>query len=370
MKNFHCSCGNRLFFENTQCLQCGHEVGWCPVCESLGAIVQEPSGGYRCGHSECGALLAKCHNYAVEGVCNRCIAHQGELPAAGALCDCCRFNDTIPDLTVEGNREKWGRLEAAKRRLLYSLDTLGLPYGNADDGIEPPLSFAFKSDVVHPSRWWWSKGKKEMVYTGHANGQITINIREADPVELEKSRVSMNEAHRTVIGHFRHEIGHYYWQMLVQDQREDECKAVFGDHNSPPYAEAMDLYYKNGPAAGWQQNFVSAYASMHPWEDFAETFATYLDMVSVLDTAWNLGLGASLNPVSAELDDMVERYQTLGVMFNELNRSMGLLDLVPEIIVPAVVEKMRFVQQLVRGAARLSQPEVEALANTGIADPA
>ncbi len=369
MKTFHCTCGNTLFFENTQCLRCGHEVGWCPACENLTAIAIEPAGGHRCGLSSCGALLVKCHNYAVEHVCNRCIVRQGELPSTGNLCDYCRFNDTIPDLSLEGNREKWARLEAAKRRLLYSLDVLGLPYGTAAEGIDPPLSFDFKSDTSQQTKWWWTTGEKESVHTGHANGKITINIREADPVELEKNRVSLNEAHRTVIGHFRHEIGHYYWQMLVQGQCEDEFKAVFGDHESPNYAVAMEAYYQNGPAPNWQQSHVSAYASMHPWEDFAETFATYLDMVSVLDTAGNVGVSESFDPGLADLDSMVARYQRLGIVINELNRSMGLLDLVPEIMVPAVVDKMRCVHNLVRGSSRLSQQVVETLAETNLADP-
>ncbi len=369
MRTFNCTCGNILFFENTQCLKCGHEVGWCPACENLSALVPDEAGVLHCGHEGCGAALVKCPNYAVEQVCNRCLVVQEEPHPPGTLCDYCRFNDTIPDLSIEGNREKWARLEAAKRRLLYSLDVLGLPYGNAEDGMEPPLSFDFKSDVELPRKLWRTMGKQEMVYTGHADGKITINIREADPVELEKNRVSMNEAHRTVIGHFRHEIAHYYWQMLVQGKREPECKATFGDHESPTYAEAQEQYYQAGPPPVWQQNYISGYATMHPWEDFAETFATYLDMVSVLDTAWNSGIGDSLNPVSASLDQMVKRYQKLGVVFNEINRSMGLLDLVPEVIVAPVVQKMEFIHTLVRESARLPKQVVETLAETNLADP-
>jgi len=246
----------------------------------------------------------------------------------------------------------WRRLETAKRRLLYTLDLMKLPYGREDDGIEPALTFDFKADVTIKPRWWWSMGKEERVYTGHAGGKITINVREADTVEREKARVMFQEAHRTVIGHFRHEIAHYYWQMLVEDVQETEFKAVFGDHKNPSYAEAQDRYYKEGPLANWQAKYVSAYATMHPWEDFAETFATYLDMVSVLDTAMHMNVAKSCDPIQATLPNMVERYVSLGVVLNEMNRAMGLTDLVPEIFGAAITAKLQYVHDLVRAARR------------------
>ena len=273
-------------------------------------------------------------------------------PAEGALCDCCRFNATIPDLSVPGNAQKWYRLEAAKRRLFYDLDLLGLPYGTASDGVTPPLAFDFKADVIPADYFWRSAGNEEQVYTGHANGRITINIREADDVEREKLRVDMGEAHRTLIGHFRHEIGHYYWDMLVKDQREAEFASLFGDHNNPSYSDALNAYYQNGPAADWPSRCVSAYASMHPWEDFAETWARYLAMVSALDTARHAGFDSEIDPVSDPLDTLITRYQRLGISLNEINRSMGLIDVVPEVFVPAVIEKLRYVECLVRKSGR------------------
>jgi hypothetical protein len=347
MRTFQCRCGNRLFFENTQCVACGSELGWCPACRQITALLMDESG-YRCANAECGVALQKCSNYADHHVCNRCVirseADGAALPAQ--LCDYCRFNDTIPDLSVPENHERWRRLEAAKRRLLYALDHLQLPYGTEADGFVPPLSFDFKADVKADRRWGWTKGQEERVFTGHVEGKITINIREADAVEREKARVNFNEAHRTIIGHFRHEIGHYYWLVLVKDRCEDEIRRVFGDH-SQSYSEAQERYYREGPPVGWQQHFVSSYASMHPWEDFAESFATYLDMASVLDTARNMGLQPAVDPLAATLDEMVSRYQQLGFIFNELNRAMGLLDLVPEVFVAPTVEKLRFVHELV-----------------------
>jgi hypothetical protein len=210
--------------------------------------------------------------------------------------------------------------------------------------VRPALRFDFKADLIPKDEFWRSIGPKERVFTGHANGTITINIREADDVERERLRVELGEAQRTLVGHFRHEIGHYYWDMLVKQKREPDFKLLFGDHTDPSYSQALNQYYESGPPANWQAQFVSAYATMHPWEDFAETFATYLDMISTLDTAYHIGFVNTL-PIH-NLDAMVTQYQQLGVALNELNRSMGLLDIAPKVLTGVVKGKMRFIQQL------------------------
>ena len=366
MRTYSCLCGNTLFFDNSLCLACGREVGFCPHCRQIVTLVPADDGAYVCGNAKCGTELVKCFNYAEHDVCNRCV--EAESAPEGPLCDCCRFNATIPDLTVPGNLRKWYRLEAAKRRLFYDLDELGLPYGTAADGLEPPLSFDFKADVIPKTDFWRSMAKTERVYTGHEAGLITINIREADDVEREKLRVDMGEAHRTLIGHFRHEIGHYYWDMLVKDRREDEFVAVFGDHNHPTYAEALENHYQTGPPADWNDHFVSAYAAMHPWEDFAETWATYLDMTSALDTSAHMGFDRHLDPAEVKVEEMISQYQELGVALNEINRSMGLLDVVPEVIVPPVIEKLQFVHSLVadgRAASGALQSDADSAARIG-----
>ncbi len=336
MRTFTCVCGSALFFENSQCLECGRDVGWCPKCRSMVALLPE-SGTFRCANGVCGTRLLKCANYLHENVCNRCVEIGSDQQV---LCDCCRLTDTIPDLSVQGNRDKWYRLEAAKRRLVYDLNLLGLPLNGS-----PRLAFDFKADI-QAAGFWRTMSEQERVYTGHANGKITINIREADSAEREKLRIDLGEAHRTLIGHFRHEIGHYYWEALVQNKREPEFRQVFGDHDNPPYAEALERYYAQGPPAGWQHGFVSAYASMHPWEDFAETFALYLDVVSVLDTSHNMGIGGP-GGTGADLDQMVPYYQRLGIFLNEMNRAMGLVDFVPEVLHVPIIEKMRFIHRVV-----------------------
>jgi hypothetical protein len=189
-----------------------------------------------------------------------------------------------------------------------------------------------------------SNTERHWVYTGHANGNITINGREADSVEREKARVLFQEEHRTV-------IGHYYWQMLVAERCEAECVRVFGVHLSPTDADAQKRFCEEGVMPHWKCSYVSACASMHPWEDFAETFATYLDMVGVLDTAKNLNVGGDVDPLAVDLPAMLDAYILQGIAQNEMNRAMGLHDLVPEVFVPPVVAEMQFVHDLIRAAA-------------------
>ncbi len=339
MKTFSCQCGNRLFFENTQCVSCGREVGWCEACNDLASLTLLENDLYKC--DLCGQSIQKCRNYSVEQVCNRLRVPDSSNPEA-ALCKACELTETIPDLSIEGNREKWARLEQAKRRLVYQLDLLNLPYRE----VVPALSFDFKGHVIAPEDVWRKGEPAEHVYTGHSDGKITINIQEADDVEREKLRVDMNEAQRTLIGHFRHEVGHYYWQLLVQGQQEERCIAIFGNHNDPDYATALAQYYEQGPRPQWNLDFISAYASAHPWEDFAETFALYLDIRSVVDTAEHLKIPLPSVNNPNEFAEYVIGYQKLGIIVNELNRCLGIFDLVPEIIVQPVVEKLSSIHEL------------------------
>lgn len=346
MKTFQCNCGGAAFFENSVCLRCGRDLGFCPECRQITTLIAAGDDLYRCGRQQCQARLRKCGNYSEHNVCNRCVRSE----SAATLCDCCVFNATIPDLSVAKHYKKWGRLEAAKRRLFYDLDALGLTRFCYDRSGQRLLRFDFKADrlPVHPL--WRPADQGERVFTGHAGGLITINIREADDAERERMRVQLKEPQRTLIGHFRHEIGHFYWDRLVKGQGEAAFVAAFGDHNSTDYGEALERHYAEGPPADWQTRFISAYATMHPWEDFAETWAAYLDVVSVLDTAANNGLGA--DPKALPFDERILAYQRLGLAWNELNRSLGLIDAVPEVFVPAVIEKLRYVHDLLAGVAR------------------
>jgi hypothetical protein len=286
-----------------------------------------------------------------------------EMNSGQGLCDCCRFNTTIPHLSIAGNLTKWAELESAKRRLLYDLRLLGLPLGAPGDGVEPPLSFAFKDDEKSPHDKWRAFRNSEKVFTSHHNGLITLNIQEADPVEREKMRVNFAEPHRTIIGHFRHEIGHYYWDMLIKGQRERAFAEVFGNHKQPSYSDSLASYYQNGPVSNWRETFISAYSSMHPWEDFAEIFAAYLDLTSTLETAAHCGIPGEFDPANADLDSMVLQLQNLTISLNEINRNQGLPDVIPEIHLSPVVEKLRFVHRLVQNDPELIEPRTVAPKN-------
>lgn len=344
MRTFECACQGPLFFENTQCTRCQREVGWCPECEVIVGL--DPlDQGFGC--TVCAAELAKCVNYAVQRVCNRLVPRAND----GGLCDCCVHTRVIPDLDVPGHRERWARLEEAKRRLVYQLDALGLPRRDLD----PPLRFEFLADSVPtgPGRWRAMGG--EQVMTGHAGGTITIDVQEADDAERERMRLEMGEDYRTLLGHFRHESGHYYWEVLVDPdpQLRADYVALFGDPNQPTYADALERHYSEGAPADWAERFTTPYASMHSWEDFAETWAAYLEIVSTLDTAVHLGLGrrgASPYERAEAIEPLLERYRDLGIDLNEMNRAMGLDDLLTRRFPDPVVEKLAYVDRVVRGA--------------------
>jgi hypothetical protein len=343
METFPCTCGSRLFFNNTFCTNCGSEVAWCEGCRKVAPIVPV-NGRYSCANPKCGAAVVKCHNFAVEAVCNRVFTVDPAAPPIVAdpltgvgLCKACRLNNIVPDLSVAGNHDRWANLELAKRQLLYQLDDLGLRYAPEDVGTEFPLQFDFQASTPETN-----------ILTGHADGLITINLNEADSVERERVRKQMHEPHRSLIGHFRHEVGHYYWMTLVDGKCEDACNAVFGDYRTPPYAEALARHYTTGAAPGWQGRFVSAYATAHPWEDFAETWGFYFDMCEVLTTMHHHLPGLAADPRTLPVEALAKTYQQLGVFFNEVNRTMGLKDLVPEVISDEVVTKLAFIHDLIQ----------------------
>ncbi|MEO3430338.1 putative zinc-binding metallopeptidase [Pelagibius sp. CAU 1746] len=276
-----------------------------------------------------------------------------------AFCRACRLNRTIPDLDSADNLLLWQRMESAKHRLVYALLRLGLPLSSRHDDAEKGLVFDFLSD----SGTAFHEGPQVM--TGHAEGQITINLAEADDVERERHRRDMAESYRTILGHFSHEIGHHYWERLVRGGAwHDSFRELFGDERRD-YGAALQAYYTGGPPPGWQQHFVSSYASAHPWEGFAETWAHYLHMVDTLETAAAFGLSIDvkagrLAPLKMEIDfdpcrhddfdALVSAWLTLTSAVNSLNHSMGQPDLYPFVLAPEAMGKLRFVHGLVHPA--------------------
>ena len=354
MKLFHCDgCGNALFFENVKCLHCGSELAFLPTRMALAAIepVPEAQGLWRRkkpGATPSSRHYRLCQNNIQQQACNFAVPASDPNP----LCVSCRLTHVLPDLSVDGNHERWYRIEAAKRRLFYTLARLGLVSVNPHDGGRDGPVFQFMAD--QPG---------QQVMTGHSNGLITLNVAEADDDERVRRRLKMREPYRTLLGHLRHESGHYYWDGMIRDAgRQEEFRAVFGDEEVD-YGGALQAYYGSGAPASWQDNFVSAYATAHPWEDWAETWAHYLHMVDLLETAasYNTRLAvpgadddidaAVVNPFDAgqrNFEQLVEQWVPLTLLVNSLNRSLGQEDAYPFALSAASLNKLRFVHDLIQ----------------------
>ncbi len=346
-------CGQVVFFENTSCTRCGAILGFS--AEALRLMTIESSDGDRWrAHGEHGGetLSRHCANRAQHEACNWLVSDDDPH----AFCVACRLNRTIPDLGSGENEILWRRLELEKRRLIYGLLRLGLPVTpQAEDAAG--LAFDFLAD---PDPRFGDTGR---VLTGHAEGLITLNIAEADPVARERMRAGMAEPYRTIIGHFRHESGHYYWDRLVRDsQWLAPFRAMFGDERAD-YGKALQRHYAEGPPADWTERFVSAYAASHPWEDWAETWAHYLHILDTMETAHEFGLGVSprvarddalraetiFDPYRQEsFPDIVAHWLPLTYALNSLNRSMGHDHVYPFVLPPPVLDKLDLVHQVVR----------------------
>lgn len=371
MKTFHCdNCTRQVFFENTRCENCGWLLGYqpelqivssfTPAEQEAGAETVAPSRWRSVNPVNQGRLFRQCSNYALEEVCNWMIDDADDNP----LCASCRLTTVIPTLAVEQNRTLWLRLEVAKRRLLHTLWTLGLQPMPKPEDPGAGLAFEFREDMPHGER----------VLTGHAEGVITINVAEADPAYREKMREQMAEPYRTLLGHFRHESGHYYFDRLIAGgARLEGFRQLFGDE-SADYGDSLQRHYDNGPPPDWNQRFVSVYASSHPWEDWAETWAHYLHMFDTLETAYscgvqlrpqhrneqNLTIGAA--PVdAASFQDLIVEWFALTYVLNSLSRSIGMPDSYPFTLSTPVLAKLEFVHQIVmqsvHGALPAATPE-------------
>lgn len=333
MKRFQCHCGQEIFFENSVCQRCGRQLGYDPQRGLMVALAQDGDDGWR--GEDNGVVYRLCDNRLNYGVCNGLV----DVNDGNPLCVACRLNRTIPNISIPQNLDRWGRIEQAKRRLIYGLLALGLPLEAPVAGYPRGLSFDFLEDQrTNPAV------PQEFVTTGHFKGVITLNVLEADDVQRVWQRELSSERYRTVLGHFRHEAGHYYFELLVRDRQG--YMALFGDPDQP-YGPALKRYYKQGALAGWESDHISAYASAHPIEDWAECFAHYLHMLDTLETAAARGI---ITPLSAGegIDSLLQRWDELAVSVNELNRSLGLQDAYPFVVTPAVAEKLRFVDQTIR----------------------
>jgi hypothetical protein len=332
MKTFSCACDARVFFRNVRCLACERELGFLPERLLHSALEPDADGAFR-ALAAGGARYRKCESYAQHDVCNWMVP---ESAAPQTLCLSCRLNRVIPSLAAPDNLALWSRIETAKRHLVYTLLSLQLPLESKLDAPDTGLAFDFRTPTPD-----------EPVTTGHAAGVITLNAAEADSVTCEKARVELGERYRTLLGHFRHEVGHYYFERLVQDgPRIEPFRALFGDEREP-YARALERHYAAPPPDDWAVRFISPYAAAHPWEDWAETWAHYLHMRDTLETAQQFGLAPD---AGSDFDTLLSSWLDLSVALNALNRSMGLPDPYPFHVTPLPARKLVFVHEVVTGS--------------------
>jgi hypothetical protein len=335
VKRFACECGQRVFFEDYTCLACRRELGFAPGLMAFLSRVPDAPDFRDSG----GGSWAACSNRSALRVCNWLIpATDPQL-----LCQACRMNRVIPNLQPLRNQELWVRMEEAKRRLVYSLLTLGLPYDGSDG--RPPLGFEFMED-----RRSNPQVAESFVTTGHRTGIITINLLEADDVSRHAVREEMSERYRTLLGHFRHESGHYFSDCLLPPgEALDEFRRLFGDERAD-YADAIRRYYDAGPTPDWPTRFVSAYASAHPLEDWAECWAHYLHITDGLETARANGLLPT--DTSGDWDREVAAWIEGSVKLNEITRSLGVDDAYPFVLNAPVRQKLAFIRRRLEAARR------------------
>jgi hypothetical protein len=365
---FRCRCGRPVFFRNDVCLGCGTPLGYDPDLVLLRPLAPTRTPGvFRAMRTRGVGMTVplttyrRCANWTSAAPCNWLLPDNEEARLK-PFCRSCRLDRTVPDPADRDNADLWLKVELAKRALVSQLIALKLPVEsrvseNPDQGVMFDL---LRSPVDGPR-----------VMTGHDDGLITLDIEEADDVHRETIRSQMHEPYRTLIGHLRHEIGHYYWQRLVQGtDREEPCRAVFGDDRID-YGQALQDYYANGAPFDWKNRHVSAYATAHPYEDWAETWAHYLHMIDALDTARSFGLVAHHDEIQYEAftpqvlaaedapspspDDLaflsvVNGWIELTGALNEVTRSMGEPDFYPFVLSKPAVRKLHFIHTVVRDA--------------------
>jgi hypothetical protein len=367
LKLFSCdNCQQVLFFENSRCMNCGMTVGYCVELAKI-VTLQHQTGSsqgsvYEVFFANQGVRhYRQCKNGRDHDACNWLVpAEQSQQ-----FCNSCRLTEVAPDLADTNNRVAWAGIEAAKRRLLYTIYALKLPLSSRQEWPNEGVAFHFlRSTPDKP------------VMTGHDEGIITLNIAEADSAFRENMREKMGEAYRTVLGHLRHEIGHYYWDRLIRNSGSlNAFRELFGD-DSFDYDQAVQRHYEQGAPANWWESYISAYATMHPWEDWAETWAHYLHMVDTLETAKSHGLtirvptaeryGEQISTDALafrDFESLTSSWNAVTLALNSLNRSMGMKDAYPFVLSPKVLEKLRFVHDLIQ--SRRAEQKTGSLRATG-----
>ncbi|WP_323794145.1 zinc-binding metallopeptidase family protein [Nocardioides sp.] len=325
MRSFRCRvCDNSLHFENSVCVSCGTALGFSRAERTI--VPVSPKGSYT---DSTGLVWHVCANLNLSGC-------TWLAPLEGGQCSSCDLTRTRPnDDDLEG-LVNYPAAESAKRHLLVELDALG--FGVVGKDVDPDGGIAF--DLL--------SSVEENVVIGHQNGLITIDLAESDDAYREKIRSKLDEPYRTMLGHFRHEFGHYAeWQLVRGDERMARCRELFGDE-SADYQESISRHYDEGPPDDWKRSYISTYATMHPFEDFAETWAHYLHICDAIETAREYGLVTigGIDAFSSFRDVVTGVWVPLSIALNQMNRSMGKDDIYPFVIPGPVLDKLDFVASL------------------------
>ena len=336
MRDFICpKCGQHLAFENSLCLSCDSPLGFSLDDMAL-LVIASGEESSQPGFVDADKYELCANLYLAE--CNWLV----EKEPIRKLCRSCTLTRTRPNDADVKALAAFAESEKAKRRLIAELHELKLPIVGRDEDPDYGLAFDLLSS------------ENEKVFTGHDNGVITLDLAEGDDVHREHLRISMDEPYRTLLGHFRHEIGHYYYYRLVDPvpDYKKTFQGLFGDPDAD-YQDALDRHYQGGPPADWKKNYVSSYATMHAAEDWAETFAHYLHIRDTLDTAASFSIAPAAATFERRVlgpsgfDQIIDMWLPLSWSLNMINRSMGKEDLYPFVLPPAVLEKMRFIHTVV-----------------------
>lgn len=346
MKIFECDhCGQTVYFDNDTCVACGHRLGFAPDDIAIYSIRQGEGDLWHKADDE-SRRFRLCENSAI-GVCNWLVDEDDDE----TFCLACRHNNLIPDTSTEIGLNRFKRIGAAQRHLFYSLLRWGVETPTRKQDPEKGLVFDFLEDTVE------ADGSVTPAMTGHEDGLISLRAAEADDVTREIIRDQMNEPYRTMLGHFRHEVGHYVWDRLVRDDgRLESFRKVFGDERED-YQAALQRHYENGPPPDWPEHHVSAYAATHPWEDFAESFAHALHIVDTLETARAFGLAvddARLEPLGDPYKcvsgkRLADAWIPLTIAMNAIHKSMGQQDFYPFVLTPEIVAKIDYIVTMLNG---------------------
>lgn len=342
---FRCPhCGSAVAFEDQQCLSCGTEVAFHKPWMQ---IALAPAAGTTTGIDD--AQWSRCAHW--DAGCNWLVAADDPT----GICYADGFVRTGPDpADAEANKEL-ASTRKSLRQLIFQLLDLNLPLKSFH---EHPRGLAF--DLLS------SRSLGHPVIIGHSNGVITIDLAESLELYRERQRIILDEPYRTMLGHMRHEVGHYYEMILISDgSLVDQARMYFGDERAD-YQQALARYYAGDVPPNWREDYISHYATAHPFEDWAETFAHYLHITCTLGTIADSGLVLSAQRVHFDLDAdidpstsyresditrLVHDWEVLSGVLNRVNHAMGEDDLYPFRLTLPVVAKLGFVQHVALTAA-------------------